>query len=162
MRARFAIVALAFSLANGSSTASEYRVSVTREDQDLYLIDGQDMIIKTQYCYEYTYAEDAFLRTSFGGGKLLFLDSEESCDIEGIYAKANLNAGSYRVQLSKESDNWYRVGFDDTYVRTSICLELALSEEVLLEITGFGSGKAYFLHSENTCSVESVYVKQNV
>lgn len=148
-------------LAAGAPLAGEYRVSVTREDRNLYRVDGEGLIIRTRYCYEYVYSEAAFLRTSYGTGKLTFLDAEATCDVEGVYAEANLDGGSYRVDLTREDDDWYRVDLGDTYVQTSMCLQLALGEDALLEISAAGQGKAYFLDSEDSCTVEAVYVEQN-
>jgi len=65
-----------------------YRVEVTRISNDLYKIDGTDYIIKTRYCYEYRYSDDAILiiESTYGYniGRLIFIDSKDECDVEKI------------------------------------------------------------------------------
>ena len=38
-----------------------YKINVTRDSQDLYKVTGQNIYIKTLYCYEYVYSQDAIL-----------------------------------------------------------------------------------------------------
>lgn len=53
-----------------------YKVNIKRIDSNIYEIVGGSIYIKTRYCYEYTYGEDAILdiNTSYGFniGKLIF------------------------------------------------------------------------------------------
>jgi hypothetical protein len=56
---------------------------VTRKDSNLYEVSLSDAIIKTRYCYEYAYSEEVVVTKR----KLIFLDNDAVCDIEGIYAK---------------------------------------------------------------------------
>lgn len=58
-------------------------ISVTRKEQDLYQIDYGNTFVKTRYCYEYSYGEDAFIYKD----TLYFVESDEYCDVEGIYRK---------------------------------------------------------------------------
>jgi len=55
-----------------------YSVTVTRKDQDFYKIDGTNIFIKTRYCYEYSYSQDAILiidsQSGFNKGKIIFLE----------------------------------------------------------------------------------------
>ena len=65
-----------------------YKVEVTRIAKDLYKIDGTDYIIKTRFCYEYSYFDDAILiiENTYGYniGRLIFIDSKDECDVEKI------------------------------------------------------------------------------
>jgi preprotein translocase subunit YajC len=53
-----------------------YRVTVTRRDSNLYEVNGQDIFIKTRYCYEFAIRQDVIIEiTSWGGysiGKIYF------------------------------------------------------------------------------------------
>jgi hypothetical protein len=69
--------------------ANRYKVSVTRKDSNLYAIDGTSYWLKTKYCYEYAYSQDAVIVWEGAGSfsnKLVFLDSDHKksaeCDIE--------------------------------------------------------------------------------
>jgi hypothetical protein len=56
--------------------------SVTRKDDDLYeALEGY--IIRTRYCYVYVYYTDAVITDD----KIIFVDDDEVCDIEGIYRR---------------------------------------------------------------------------
>ena len=58
-------------------------ISVTRKESDLYQVDYGNVFIKTRYCYEYAYGEDAFVYKD----KLYFTGQDESCDVEGVYRR---------------------------------------------------------------------------
>lgn len=87
---RLVIVVFVTALAYQPSFASDfYKVSVTRKDQDLYLIDGNGIYIKTRYCYEYAYSEEAILQidstVGFTVGQIIFTGlSSTKCDVEKI------------------------------------------------------------------------------
>lgn len=55
-----------------------YSITITREGDDFYRIDGTDIYIKTRYCYEYYYSQDAILKiSSYKGhnfGELIILE----------------------------------------------------------------------------------------
>lgn len=52
------VIAIATPLA---AYAEYYKINVKRIEQDLYKTDG-GVYIQTQYCYEYTYGDDAVLK----------------------------------------------------------------------------------------------------
>ena len=56
----------------------KYSITVTRKGQDFYQIDGTNIFIKTRYCYEYSYSQDAFLiidsQSGYNKGKIIFLE----------------------------------------------------------------------------------------
>ena len=45
-----------------------YKVNVTRESDDLYQVTGQNIYIKTRYCYKYIYYQDAILEVESPSG----------------------------------------------------------------------------------------------
>lgn len=68
----------------GISYAELYKVNVTRESQDLYrTLEG--VYIKTMYCYEYVYYEDAILKYEVlrYSDKLIF-NNGNSCDVDRL------------------------------------------------------------------------------
>jgi hypothetical protein len=87
---RLILTVLFMALGYGPSLASDfYKVSVTRKGQDLYLIDGQNIYIKTRYCYEYAYSEEAILQIDslygYNVGQINFTGlSGTKCDVEKI------------------------------------------------------------------------------
>jgi len=56
----------------------KYSITVTRKGQDFYQIDGTNIFIKTRYCYEYSYSQDAILiidsQSGYNKGKIIFLE----------------------------------------------------------------------------------------
>ena len=137
----------------------DYDVTVTRDDSNIYRIVGKDAYVHTKYCYEYVYSEDSLLRMSGTSGTIVFLDEKAQCDVEAVYVASNVGPGKYDVQVSQEDDNLYEVSGTDMFVRTSLCLNLALGEDALLRIEGGGSGTLYFLESNDQCAVENVLSK---
>ena len=137
---------LASSLALGTLTlmppsvsAEMYKVSVTRVAQDAYRDTMSGLIILTRYCYEYVYYQDAVLDYSSGMGGTLYFDRRSSCDVAGV-RKAN-------AQLTRVRNDLYRDDMSGGYVRTSLCLALALGEDALVL-----SDRVLFLSSGDECS----------
>jgi hypothetical protein len=67
--------------------AYSYDVNVTRVEQDLYKVTGFDMYIKTAYCYEYAYYQDAVVSydKNSSTNAILFTESGESCKVKSVY-----------------------------------------------------------------------------
>lgn len=146
-------------LFSGSVTADDYDVTVTRKDSNLYKISGKEVYIRTRYCYEYVYSEESLLRMSGSSGKLVFLDKGKSCDVKGVYGESTQSPGKYSVTVNREDDDWYEVWGTDTFIKTSMCLNLALGEEAILKLSAGGYGTLIFIDDEDTCSVEGVFAK---
>lgn len=137
--------------------ADVYELNVTREDQNIYKVLGSNTIIQTKYCYEYSYGEDAILDASGNHGQLIFKNSGNKCDIKAIYQESSLKPGTYKVFISREEDNWYSIMGSDTYIKTSICLSLALGEKAYLSVSGRGYGNLSI--NQDECMVEGIYSK---
>jgi hypothetical protein len=58
-----------------------YKVNVNRESDDLYKDTLSNSYIKTRYCYEYVYYQDAILDATTS--KLIFGNNRE-CDVDKI------------------------------------------------------------------------------
>jgi hypothetical protein len=68
----------------------DYRVTINRDDDDLYEIPGTDTFIRTSGCYSYAMYEEASMTLlQFGIGTLNLADGS-SCTIEGMYKKLRL------------------------------------------------------------------------
>ena len=59
-----------------SLDAGDYSVTITREDDDFYRVNGHNVYVRTRYCYEYATSDDAILKVeSIHGytlGRLIF------------------------------------------------------------------------------------------
>lgn len=65
--------------------AEYYKVNVKRIEQDLYKTDS-GLYIQTQYCYEYTYGDDAVLKyEQYSYDNKLIFDSGTSCDVKKVF-----------------------------------------------------------------------------
>lgn len=155
---KIAVGALLMLLA-GVASAGDYDLSVTRKGSNLYKVDGKDVFIHTRYCYEYVYGEDSLLRMSGSSGKIVFIDAGESCDVKAVYGASDQSPGKYRVSVSREDDDWYEVFGTGTYIKTSMCLSLALADDAILNLSGGGYGKLVFIDDDEDCTVEGVYQK---
>jgi hypothetical protein len=74
-----------------AASTPTYRVTVTRKDHDLYRIDLTKLYVKTKYCYEYVYSEEALLTYERGGleNKLIFdkRPLTASCDVDKVLSE---------------------------------------------------------------------------
>ena len=143
----------------GAASADDYDLSVTRKGSNLYKVDGKDLYIHTRYCYEYVYSEDSLLRMSGTSGKIVFIDEGSSCEVKAVFGASNQSPGKYKVSVSREDDDWYEVFGTDTYIKTSMCLNLALGDDAILKLSGPGYGSLYFIDDDDDCMVEGVYTQ---
>lgn len=142
---------------SSSVNAGLYELNVTRKDQNIYQVLGNKTIIQTRYCYEYSYSADAILDTSVGHGQLIFKESGNKCDIKAIFKEADLKQGTYEVVISRDDDNWYSIMGSDNYIKTSLCLSLALGEQAYLSVKAGGYGDISI--NQDECMVEGIYSK---
>lgn len=134
------------------AASDRYQVSLTRKDRNLYKVDGQPFWIQTRYCYVYGYGEDAVLSQY----EVVFLSDAEKCDVKRVLKEMQPSAGTYKVSLSREDDNLYST-MDGLFVRTSMCLSLALVEDAVLRLNGYGGGRVIFLDDNDRCDVEGIF-----
>lgn len=152
------LYAVLASLLYGPAFAETYELSVTRKGSNTYKVSGKDIIVQTKYCYVYAYSEDAILKSSGYGGDLIFIDSHDKCDVKAVFGPSNQSPGKYKVTVSREDDDWYEIFGLNTYIKTSMCLSLALGEEAVLSHKGGGVGTLIF-NDGNSCMVEGLYSK---
>jgi hypothetical protein len=146
-----ALALMAFG-ATANAAADRYQVNVTRKDSNLYKVDGQPFWVQTRYCYVYGYGEDAVLSQY----EIVFLDDAEKCDVKRVLKEMQPSAGTYKVSLSHEDDDLYST-MDGIFVKTTMCLSLALSEDAVLRLNGYGGGTVFFLDDNDGCDVEGVF-----
>lgn len=84
MRKLLIVATLAMTCFAAFCFADLYKVTVTREESNLYKVDysSPKIYIKTRYCYEYAYSEEAVVDTQ--RMKIHFMDSDSTCDIDEI------------------------------------------------------------------------------
>lgn len=89
MRQVAAVVVLLVAMTCPAESTNRYKVTVTRKDSNLYAVDGTSYWLRTRYCYEYAYSQEAVLVWEGAGSysnKLLFLDFDHKksaeCDVE--------------------------------------------------------------------------------
>lgn len=145
---------------SSGAIADNYDVSVTRDGNNLYKVDGKNIVIHTRYCYEYVYYEESFLRMEGYQGEIIFTDSGGKCDVNGVYGQSEQAAGDYSVTLNREDDDWYEIWGQGLYIKTSACLSLALGEDAILSLSGGGYGTLYIGYEE--CMVEGVYSRMSL
>jgi hypothetical protein len=67
--------------------ADVYKVNLTRKDQDFYEVQGQGIYLKTRFCYEFVYGDEAIVRIDSAAGyvigKIMFSNGS-TCDIAMI------------------------------------------------------------------------------
>lgn len=134
-----------------------YQVSVTRKDQNLYKVDNQPFWVKTRYCYEYVYYEDAVLSSY----SIVFLDSGSKCDVEGVLEETRINAGNYEVSVSREDGDLYTT-LDGFTFKTTYCFEFVFAYDAIYRSSGYGGGSLHFLNSGKKCEVEQVFKKAHI
>ncbi|MDL2060153.1 hypothetical protein MUN46_009420 [Mesosutterella sp. AGMB02718] len=146
--------ALSFALVS-AAWAETYSATLSRKDSNIYETNPSSLIIKTKYCYEYASYDDSLIDTD--RRTVYFKDSRETCDLDSVYRPVHPSSGRYKAEVSREDGNWYRTDAG-LYLKTENCLELALSEEVSIRLTSFGSGHVKF-DNGNTCGIDGVYQK---
>jgi len=84
MKKLLALISL--SILCSSSFAEMYKINIRRVDNNVYqTMDGR-FIIKTKYCYEYTYGDEVVLDyTKYSYDNKIIFRSGTTCQIEGIY-----------------------------------------------------------------------------
>jgi hypothetical protein len=91
MRRGILALGAAFLVASAATPSAEaadyYRVNIRRLDKDLYRDTMSRVLIKTKYCYEYAYGEDAVLVWDgpYSWDNKLIFSSGSTCDVDGVY-----------------------------------------------------------------------------
>lgn len=78
------LIGISLLLAASFASADMYKVYVRRIDQDIYRT-AEGFFIKTMYCYQYAYGEEAILEWDGSFGRLIFVDAGDSCDVKSVF-----------------------------------------------------------------------------
>jgi hypothetical protein len=137
------VAALAFALPAGAAQSEEvYRATVTRATDNAYVVGLTDLLVITRLCLNLALNDNAVLvyepgyRSNFS---IIFSDGQ-SCDVDGVY-RSNAN-------LRRVADNLYQDTLTGGYLRTQLCLSLALGERSLVL-----SDRVVFLDSRQGCQL---------
>lgn len=70
---------------SGLAFADVYQVHVKRIDKDLYKT-SDGVYIETQYCYHYSYGEDAILKYEpYSYDNKIIFDNDQSCEVKKVF-----------------------------------------------------------------------------
>lgn len=142
------------------ASAANYEVNLTRSGEDLYKISGRDIVLKTSYCYSYAFEEPSILRVSNGYVMAYFSDTATECSVDSAYTSSDLTPALYSLTVTNDGDNWYKDELKNVYIKTSMCLSLAVSEDAVLVLR---KGPFSHLFTESgKCNVEKVYSKADL
>ena len=99
------------------SKTAHYDVTLTREQSNLYKIDGTSLLIQTKWCMEFAMREEAILKVepsySFSKGSIIFIDSERSCEVDEFLQKTRaVNGTMAKTGYSYEEVDWLLVPVD--------------------------------------------------
>ncbi len=72
---------------SGPACAEFYKVNVKRVDKDLYKDLDSGTFIKTRYCYEYSYGDEAILKWEgkYGDNKIIFKGPGGECEVKNLF-----------------------------------------------------------------------------
>lgn len=143
--------------------AETFTISVSRVVNNLYRIDGKDIMIHTRECEVDGYsAESVLTATPAGRGDLLFKQTKEKCEVEGVYDATQPKSGKYGVVISRVETDWFEVAGSHLFLKTEArCLLMAVSEPVTLEVYGKVGGYLIF-PSGKKCKVTGIYNRAKV
>ena len=76
------------------ATGATYQTTITRVGDNFYKVDHTKVYIRTQACYEFPYGEEVIIKYDCDScafkGRLIFVESETSYDILGVYREISL------------------------------------------------------------------------
>jgi hypothetical protein len=120
------------------------KVTVTRVDSNFYFSSASKLLLRTKFCYEYVYSDNAELTmtgsTGVFDGKLKFSNGE-TCDVSGAYAPSTMRPGNYSATLTREESDFYMDG-TGLVVWTQFCYQYLYYDRAVLQLT-YGGGSGY-------------------
>ncbi len=84
MKVLLALFVLTLIVVASVDAGEYYKVDVTRKAQDFYQDTTTRVIIKTRWCYEYVYYQEAILEWDGYSGRLIFVGNGAVCDVERV------------------------------------------------------------------------------
>ena len=152
------VVVFALCLFHQSSVAGEYKEVVSTYDNDFYKIDSKNILIRTERCMEDVQGQEVLVTMNGISGEIEFTETGTRCAVQAVYGTSGYRVGNYRVDISRDEENWYKISGQDIYVRTEECLIYATEQEGLLSVSTVGKGGSGSLHFEGeACRVIGLY-----
>ncbi len=151
-------VVCAVCLLHPAAFAGDYKEVVSTYDNDFYKIDSKNILIRTENCLEDVQAQEVLVSMNGASGEIEFTATENRCSVQAVYGTSGYRVGNYRVDISREEENWYKISDQDIYIRTEDCLIYATEQEGLLSVSTVGKGGSGSLHFEGeACRVIGLY-----
>jgi hypothetical protein len=145
-------------LATGAA-AEEFALQVNRVGGDLYVAPAEGLYIETQYCFALADATAARLIFNTDADKLIFTETEETCEVRMIFGKAAMEPGDYLFSVTRVADNWYRIDEQNAALLTEGCLKLVEGAEARVTLTEAGDGTLLLPEADEECRVVGAYAQ---
>lgn len=137
--------------------AEELEINVTKISENLYQLEGKAILLQTLDCDETTENQDPALQINDTSKKIIFRESEATCDVLAAYKLSGGGVGSYAVTIRSKLKNWYAISSTKSYIKTKKCPRLDALQKAVLSLSGTGFGSLHIAQTE--CLVEGVYTK---
>lgn len=163
------ILAAAITMPEASSAQIMAEVRLTKQNDNLYKVDGGTIWLRTHFCKTEAKNTPAFLITVGSGNNIIdFADTRESVDLQTMYAdqktrcairqvfkEFSAEPAVYDVNIISIETNFYTIDLlGQMAVRTSDCSIYAPgSEKAELEVYEDGTGLLVFPDRKKTCAV---------
>lgn len=138
--------------------ADDYQEVVSSIDTDFYKIDTKNILIRTENCYETVESQQVLAKMKGATGEIIFSETENNCTVAGVYQASGYRVGNYRVDITRDEENWYKISDQNIYILTEDCLIYATEQEGLLSVSTVaksGGGSLHFEHE--ACKVIGLY-----
>ena len=158
MRIKIMVLALLLLLPL-AAVAQEIDAKVVRYGANLYEIVGRDLFIATEYCFEGAEKADIVLKLDEGGNQMQFKKSGNSCDIQTVYGRSQLDPGAYDFAVSRVDEGWYGIDGQDAAFKTTGCYSLVENVAAKVIMEEGGVGRLVMPSEDEECRIEGVYGK---
>ncbi|MEE4253566.1 MAG: hypothetical protein V2I50_05930 [Desulfuromusa sp.] len=142
-----------------ASAAQEIEAKVVRYGANLYEIVGRDLFIATEYCFEGAEQADILLKLDESGNQMQFKKSGNSCDIQMVYGRSQLDPGEYNFAVSRDDEGWYGIDGQDAAFKTTGCYSFAENVAAKIIMEEGGKGSLVIPSEDEECRIEGVYGK---
>ena len=155
---RLVVVLFLAGIAPSPLMADDYQEVVSSFDTDFYKIDSKNILIRTENCYDTVESQQVLAKMKGATGEIIFSESGNTCAVAGVYQTKGYRVGNYRVDITRDAENWYRISGQNMFILTQECLIYATEQEALLSISTVGKGGSGSLHFEHeACRVVGLY-----
>lgn len=160
---RFVIVLFFALLIPHTLSAADYQEVVSSIDSDFYKIDSKSILIHTENCFETVESQQVVVTMEGMTGQMVFGETGTNCAVAGVYRSSGYRVGNYRVDITREEEDWYKISEQNIYILTEECLIYATEQEGLLSVSTVGKSGGGSLHFEGeACKVIGLYSPLNL